>query len=105
MATTRATFGSVLSVVTTSAGAVVSLLDNVNSGLDMLSMSIQSMKHEQTVRNKLEAVAMEDRLIAEASTAATLADLATLEFMNKSEQHFNLYETNSLRFKAALSAK
>jgi len=47
MATTRATFGSVLSVVTSTAGAAVSLLDNINSGLEMLSIEINDAKAAQ----------------------------------------------------------
>ena len=105
MATTRATFGSVLSVIGTSAGAVISLLDNVNSGLDMLSTTIEVAKHNQTFRAKGDMASAEARILAEFSTAEVLANLEILQFCGKSQQHLELYQQAQAKYQAVFAAK
>lgn len=87
MATTRATFGSVLSVVTSSAGAIVSLLDNVNTGLSMLSTEISDAKvTQQYSSQRVQALAKKEQgLLFVQQSNALNADL--LKEQNKSPEH------------------
>lgn len=87
MATTRATFGSVLSVVTSTATAAVSLLDNINSGIDMLSVEINDAKASQHFASIKHKALVEKRAKSEFITELTELNLQLVEYANKSAEH------------------
>ena len=105
MATTRATFGNVLNVVTSTATACVSLVDDLNQGLNMLSSYIKDAAHEQAVRSKLDNSSLDERLLFEATQQSVKLHIEQQVFCSQSENHATLYAQQQARFLAVLEGK
>lgn len=103
MATSRATLGSLLSVVGSSAGSIVNVLDNINSGLDMLTEQVTYLKAEQTKVIKHKLHRLDDELADRFTQEQTLADLETLKFCGKSALHAEYYAKNYEKIKLAMA--
>lgn len=104
MAQARATLGSILNVIGSSAGTVVSILDNINAGAEMLSAHIEKMRVEQGISIKLDSQLTKTRLIDEFSQQQVTQDLATTKFCSKSAFHAERYQAAHATFSALLES-
>ena len=98
MSTTRATFGSLLGTIQTTAMTVTNVLDAANSGVGMLNSYVEDAATKQKARIKIDhAVFLED-LIREKSREEAQSTLNIQKFCSQSAEHKTAYENSYNKF-------
>ena len=100
----RMTTGSILSTVSTAAGAITSVLDTGVSGINMLDNYVKNRVEDQRLRAIADRKDFIFRLAEEKSAEISERQLSIDAFCNKSARHAELYNSNYTDLLALLTA-
>jgi ribosomal protein L20A (L18A) len=87
MATTRASLGSIVNVVTSSAGTIVEVLGVVNDGVSMASATMKSLKQKQAINIVLENAAAKHNIKNRQAVSLAETTMETAKFCDKGVAH------------------
>jgi ribosomal protein L20A (L18A) len=87
MATTRASLGSIVNVVTSSAGTIVEVLGVVNDGVSMASATMKSLKQKQAINIVLENAAAKHNIKNRQAVSLAETTMETAKFCDKGAAH------------------
>ena len=91
MATTRMTFGSLLSMVTNTANAVGDLAGTVGDGVGMLNKFVESASLDQRDRHVVHRTTYRDQLIRDSAMDMAKGNAETLSFCRESSDNEKLF--------------
>ena len=103
MATTRASLGSLVQVVTSSATTIVDVLTVVNDGVSMAAATVKSLKQKQAINLILEAAASKQTIHERKAIELAENSLEAVKFCDKSVGHKTAYDMSYELLSKALS--
>ncbi|MBO5628399.1 MAG: hypothetical protein J5965_04895 [Aeriscardovia sp.] len=92
MATSRLTFGAILSTVQTTASTITATLEAANQGVGMLTAFVEEAAHNQKFRQTANREAFLVNLINEKTIEDAQALLVVDKFIAQSDRHRELFE-------------
>lgn len=92
MATSRLTFGAILSTVQTTASTITATLEAANQGVGMLTTFVEEAAHNQKFRQTANREAFIVNLINEKTIEDAQALLVVDKFIAQSDRHRELFE-------------
>ena len=92
--TTRATFGSILGTVTTTATAATNLIGTVSSVIDIGASYVDDFKTEQALRSKANKYHVANKVAISVAQELAQMDMQVEEFCQLSEKHAASYNAH-----------
>ena len=105
MSTSRATFGALLSTVSTTANTVTKSLDVVTHAVSMASAFVQNAAQEQQLNILADKETFIEDLIRRKAKEQTDSTIAVQEFISLSKAHADAYESAYTKYTGILRTK
>lgn len=105
MATSRITFGAVLSTIGDAAGTVSTVLNTATASVGMLAKFVDDAAEQQRIRSIVDMDAFTEVLAEESAMAEAVRKSDILAFCKKSPDHQQLFTTAFDRIQALLAAQ
>ena len=105
MATSRATFGAVLTTISTTAATITETLQAANASVGMLNVAIQQAAINQKDRAVISRARFREELIRETSYEEANSTLRVTAFRAQSAAHDAAFQTSYARFSELLNPK